>query len=263
MEITIENKSGAPFYVYGFNFGAPSSVQPVGRGNPLENEDQLNFQLQSNPKMRIYFSANKLTQSIEKGSAPDPFNFYVDGSIMYSFIEYNYESQDSRYTIDLSYIDEYSYPITLKFANVGSYEGCVEGCVEGFEYGFKSLQNVITELNKQNNYTWSALAWPLTNVKTRWDQYPNDIHRIVGPNKIWAAETNEKYKIGPWVPTSYLAFINDLPETGTQLFGSNTTNWNGWETFNATHSPSPSTTGYVQALHKTAISSFDNLKLTH
>ncbi len=248
MEITIENKSGASLYVYGFNYGRLASAQPVNDGNLLGNNDQLTFPLQPNPQMRIYFSAHKLTESIEKGSAPDPFNINSDGKIMYSFIEYDYEQQKARYTIDLSYIDEFSYPITVQFTNVGSYKGCVEG----FEYGFTKLQHVIAALGQQNDYPWSALVWPLTNVKTRWGQYPDGIYRIIGPNKVWAAETNDKYKIGPWEPESYLPFIKDLPQAGNQLFGSSTTNFSGWKNLVATDSPSPSDTGYVKALHKAA-----------
>ncbi len=248
MEITIENQSGEPIYVYGFNYGTPTSAQPVGDGNPLADQGQLNYSLEPNPKMRVYFSHQILSESVEIGKAPDPFNIHVDGSIMYTFIEYDYEPASSQYTIDLSYIDAFSYPVTLTFTNVGNYQGCIEG----FEYGFKSLQDVVTALGNQGDYDWSALVWPLTDVKTRWDQYPNGIYRIIGPNKSWGGQTDDQYKIGPWVPTSYLGFLNSLPKEGNQLFGSTTTNWDGWQNLTQAASPSPSDTGYVQALHNAA-----------
>ncbi|MCP3965760.1 MAG: hypothetical protein GY750_03910 [Lentisphaerae bacterium] len=246
--VTISNQSNRPIYVYDFNYGTPASVQPVTKGNPLDKGKSLTLNFQPNPKMRIYFSDKPLAESLEKGQAPDPFNINVDGAVMYSFVEYNYEPGYSRYTFDLSYIDEYSYPVTVMFTNIGNYNGCQDG----FEYGPQKMSAITTQLENQTDYKWNALIWPLTNVKTRWGQYPNGIYRVAGPNKVWAAETTDKYKIGPWVPSTYLDFILSLPKAGTKLFSTDT-NWNGWQNWNASHTPSPSGTGYVKALHKAAI----------
>ncbi|QSH40580.1 hypothetical protein P0136_12525 [Lentisphaerota bacterium ZTH] len=245
--ITLWNKSNRPIYVYNFNYGAPTSVQPITGGAPLSNGVPLTIQLQPNPKMRIYISDKKLEKSLEKGIAPDPFNPAYDGAIMYSFVEYNYEPSNSRYTFDLSYIDEYSQPVTVKFSNVGSYGGCQEG----FEYGFTKLSSVIDQLKKQTDYSWKKLVWPLTNAKGKWPPpYPDNIFRVVGPNKVWAASPNNILQ--PWVPITYQPFVNSLPANGAQLFSS-VTNWNGWQYWDASHIPSPSNTGYVKALHAAAI----------
>ena len=94
--------------------------------------------------------------------------------------------------------------------------------------------------------------WPETKVKTRWGQYPDNIYRVIGPNTVWAAETNDQYKIGPWEPDSYLPFVTRLPQAGNQLFDSHNTNFSGWKNLEATDIPSPSDTGYVKALHNAA-----------
>jgi hypothetical protein len=271
--ITIVNNSGNPVYVYDWDMSlSPSvAVSPVTGGNPLAGKGStlsLTMQKASKPSVaarRIYISDKELNKSLnnpQSPAMPDPFNYNVDATVQYSFVEYNYDdpsnpASSKSYTIDLSYIDEYSYPVTVKFSNVGTYTGCVEG----HEYGLTSILNVKKELKLLSppvqgaEYAWNALIWPDT-VNCQWNSssYPVGMVRVIGPNKVWSENPGNSIT-GPWVPDSYLPFIQSVPKTGNQLFGgqtSGTNNWNGWESWNYTHIPSPSNTGYVKALHSAA-----------
>ncbi|KZM48877.1 hypothetical protein [Labrenzia sp. OB1] len=241
----ISNQSGKDLYVYDFNYGSKSKVKPLG-GGPLKKNDTLSLKLEPDAEQRIYFAGQRLKESLEKDVAPDPFNLGVDGSVMFSFAEYNYDPGNDRYTVDLSYIDVFSYPVTILFSDLGTYKGAVAG----HEYGPKSLKSILKELGEQKDYDWSALIWPLKHVKTQWGQFPNGIHRVIGPNTAWQGELPDN-KIGPWVPTSYKSFFSSLPKSGTQLFSSES-NWSGWQSLTQSTAKSPSDTGYVKAMHAAA-----------
>lgn len=83
-----------------------------------------------------------MSESIEKGVGPDGGNPFVDGDVMWSFVEYFWEPGANRYTFDLSYIDEFSYPVTVKFSDVGGYNGAVEG----HEYGPKKVSSLVAKM---------------------------------------------------------------------------------------------------------------------
>jgi len=275
--ITIVNNSGKPVYVYDWDMSLDTAiaVSPVTGGNPLQSAEAgkggtllLTMQKAHRPSVaarRIYLSDKELNNSLNnqsKPAMPDPYNYHVDATVQYSFVEYNYNDPSTHasansYTIDLSYIDEYSYPVTLKFINVGTYTGCVEG----HEYGLTSILKVKEELKSLSPpvngaaYAWDALIWPEI-VKCQWNSssYPVGMVRIIGPNKVWSENPGNSIT-QPWVPDSYLPFIQSLPSKGNQLFGGqtdSTNNYNGWEYWNHTHNPSPSNTGYVKALHAAA-----------
>jgi hypothetical protein len=239
VQFTIKNATQDTLYVYNYPFAEQIATQPI----TLLPTKTLQLTLLTNPEMRIYFSNTRLTNTIEQGKAPDAFNYYSDATATYSFMEYLYEPLSSRYTVDLSYIDEYSYPITVHFSNVPS---TYTGCESGFEYGFTSLTAVKAALKNQTDYQWNALIWPAT-VNTVWNNgdYPANMDRIIGPNKVWPSSGN-------WVPDSYNAFLTSLPPDGNQLFGAGNTNWGGWQTLAENSTPSPSGTGYVKALHSAA-----------
>lgn len=271
--ITIINNSGKPVYVYDWDMSLDTAiaVPPVTGGNPLNSSEagtggtlSLTMQKAHKPSVaarRIYISDKELNNSLNnqsKPAMPDPYNYHVDATAQYSFVEYNYNDPSSHasinsYTIDLSYIDEYSYPVTLKFTNVGPYTGCVEG----HEYGLTSISKVKEALKSFSppvngaEYAWDALIWPRI-VKCQWDSesYPVGMVRIIGPNKVWSENPGSTIT-QPWVPDSYLTFIQSLPNQGAQLFDS-ISNFNGWENWKYAHNPSPSNTGYVKALHSAA-----------
>jgi len=245
-QFTVSNQTGADLYIYDFNYSTPAAVTPLG-GGPVPSAGSLSVTLQPTAERRLYFAAKRLSESLELGVAPDPFNSGIDGSVMFSFAEYNYEPANSRFTFDLSYIDVFSYPVTVQFSNLGTYTGAVAN----HEYGPTSLSEIETQLGAQTDYDWSALVWPLTNVVTKWPpQFPNGIRRVIGPNKAWQGELADG-SIGPWVPTTYEAFFSSLPKSGSQLFGSQT-NWQGWQDLTQSATPSPSSTGYVAAMHAAA-----------
>jgi hypothetical protein len=239
IQFTIHNATQDTLYVYNYPFKEQIATQPI----TLPPSKTLQLPLQTNSEMRLYFSNRRLTNTIEQGKAPDVFNYYSDATATYSFMEYLYEPLSSRYTVDLSYIDEYSYPVTVNFSKVPS---TYTGCQSGFEYGFSSLSSAKAALKQQTDYRWDALIWP-AQVVTVWNNgdYPQNMDRIIGPNKVWPSSGN-------WVPDSYAAFLTSLPLDGNQLFGAGTTNWVGWQNLAENSNPSPSATGYVKALHSIA-----------
>jgi hypothetical protein len=239
VQFSIKNATPDTLYVYNYPYHEQIATQPTS----LPAGQTIQLTLLTNPEMRIYFSNTPLSDTIEKGTAPDAFNYYSNATATYSFMEYLYEPASSRYTVDLSYIDEYSYPITVTFSDVPS---SYTGCQAGFEYGFTSLTAVKNALQQQTDYQWDALIWP-AKVNTVWNSadYPANMDRIIGPNKVWPCSGN-------WVPDSYQAFLTSLPRDGSQLFSSTYTNWSGWQTLAGNSDPSPSATGYVKALHSAA-----------
>jgi hypothetical protein len=280
--LTIVNNSGNPVYVYDWDMSLanPVPISPVTGGNPLNSMKdgkggtlELTMQKASRPSVaarRIYISDKELNESLNKHNpdpkkqppaAPDPYYYYYDATAQYSFVEYNYNdpstpTSSNSYTIDLSYIDEYSYPVTLKFSNVGTYTGCVEG----HEYGFTSMvsvKNALKAISPPVNgaeHAWDALIWPdIVKCEYNSEDYPHGMVRIIGPNKVWSENPGSTVKA--WVPDSYLPFIQSLPNTGHQLFGgtaASTSNYAVWEKYTSTDNPSPSNTGYVKALHSVA-----------
>lgn len=242
--ITIFNNTASDVYVYNFNYGSPATVKPIGDA-ALASQKSLQLNLSETDQMRIYVSNKRLVNSLENKTtpcAPDPFNSNLDGEVLYSFAEYTYGS--SQYTIDVSYINEFSFPLTLKFTNVPS----GVNAQEGYEYGFTSLAAVATALKSHTDYSWDKLIWP-AKPKTTWTPYyPDNMKRIIGPVNAWQQQlASPKSPIGPWEPDSYKDFIDSLPQDGTQLFTSES-NWKGWNNETAL----PASTGYVKALHAAA-----------
>ncbi len=268
-EITIKNSSNKGVYIYNYSYGTHEKTTPINDGSPLASGDSVQLPLLPRDKMRIYFASEKLSKSIESdaGAPPDPFNYHSDATVMYSFVEYNGKPDPGHpdtYVINLSWIDEYSFPITLRFNKD------VQGVKANTECGIKSLSGVKKALKDQTDYNWSALIWPMpppddNYAKTIWDTeaYKINIYRIIGPNKVWG-QTNKEHtdKLdGNWVPSSYGEFVAEdggLQTDGHQLFGgtdSSTTNWNVWQNNDVNKTPNPSKTGYVKALKEASINS--------
>lgn len=252
---TITNKSGFSVYIYDWDTSASPAKKtlPVQGADPLANGNSIKLSMQTVSNSgrggrRIYVSANELSQSLQGGppsnkpATPDAFTPWYDGGVMYSFLEYLYEPGNDRYTVDLSYIDEFSYPITIKFSGDSSFSGYEEN----FEYGFKSLSEVKTALTKQSStYPWGNLVWPKDNPsnpgKAKW---PKGIYRVIGPNKVW---TSDSFGLSAYAPNPYHGFVKILPYNGKQLFKIKT-NFDGWR-FSTSE---PELTGYVKALHSAA-----------
>ena len=248
MQISINNYSGYSVYIYDVDLSdkAPTSALSLSDGDKMS----ITLQTTKNPTAtvgrRIYVSNTRLS-TIEKnggGLLPDGYCPWNDGKAMFSFAEYNYEPANNRYTIDLQYIDEYSFPLTIKFSNVGKYPGCQEN----FEYGLTSFSNIANALKKQSSY-WYDLVWNTDNPASPIDAgWPKGIYRIIGPNKVWTSQSSGGASgLSGYAPNSYQSFANEYPFNGDQLFQSST-NFDGWRfTTNL-----PSNTGYVKALHSVA-----------
>ncbi len=256
VQFTVNNATSKTIYVYNYPSGTPEITTPytLSAGKSLQLPLRPNDQSRP-PLMRIYIADARLSNSIEKGKAPDPFNYGSDAAVLDSFAEYTYEPEKSRYTVDVSYVDEFSYPLTVKFSDVpDSYTGCVDN----FEYGFTSLATVKENLRKQADYRWDALIWP-AQVETYWDngKYPPNMDRIIGPSKVWgmpndrAKSHDDQHKDRPWVPFSYDAFYDSLPSKGMQLFNTISNN-DGWQSMTFRDNPGPLYTGYTKALHLAA-----------
>ncbi len=249
--LQISNNSGHDVYVYDWDttLSPAVGITPLTDANPLKNGDSFSLPMKevANPKIkdgrRIYFANQRLNNSLErKGTGlapamPDAFTPWYDGDKMYSFVEYLYEPAQSRYNIDLSYIDDFSYPVTIKFS------GCsYVGFEENFEYGFTSLDSAVNALKEQATYSWGSLVWPTNDpsnpLKYAW---PKNIYRIIGPNKVW---TSQSFGLSGYAPDSYKNFVSSLPFNGTQLFDTQG-NFAGWQNLVS----EPSSTGYVKALH--------------
>ena len=256
--IIIQNKSGNTIYVYNYD-----TVSKLKIAEPIKVDDgkTIPLTLELKDKMRIYFANARLSGSIEKdGIAPDCFNVDRDALVMYSFVEYNYSTRPF-YTFDLSYIDEYSYPVTVTFTNVPPKTPEKDyRCKDAFEYGIMSLSAVKNALNNRGDYEWGALVWPDQAI-TSWnpERYKDKkIFRVVGPNKLWPLQDdgNEFGGVGPWVPTSYIPFVKSLSrdkyDLGFKDKDGNITNWLGWQNLTRDDITSPSKSGYVEALHSAA-----------
>ena len=126
----------------------------------------------------------------------------------YSFLEYALYPADGgyEYTIDVSYIDEWSLPIQTKFTlNGADWTGAKSGKL----YGFNDFDTVVSQLTAAGG-PYKDLVW---SGATPWDpQPPSSVKRIVGPDKVWTAQSNEpvsnfNMNVTGWVPASYSTFV--------------------------------------------------------
>lgn len=251
--VTIVNKSGHPLYVYDFDQSNQTLQQSKELSTGVIGEScELPMYPRAKPQINaghsIYFSPSPLN-SFARGVQPDPFNPTNDGNTMFSFVEYDFEGP--QYTIDVSYIDVFSYPITFKFS------AAVQGNCEGppFEYGPTSFSAIAQALKAQGS-PWNDLIWqdPIPDPKNPQQYIPNNrgnfkwnkgIYRIVGLSKLWTYSPEPP----PQVPNNYVTFYDTYKPNGTDLFHT-TGNNNGWQTFtDTTNNGAILHTGYVKALH--------------
>lgn len=85
---TIRIATKETLYVYNYPHKKGIPTQPV----TLAPSGTLRLPFKTNPEMRVYFDDRALSNTIEKGKAPDPFNYYSDATAKYSFVEYLYET---------------------------------------------------------------------------------------------------------------------------------------------------------------------------
>lgn len=248
----------------------PVSIGPVSiaAGSSAPVTLSVNNGAPGSAANRIYIVTDPgFTLPVTPTSGVDPFyppGFPAGDSFQnYSFVEYNLypATGGNQYTIDTSYIDEWSLPIQMKFTLNGS---SWTGAVDGKTYGFSDFDTVVNQLNAAGA-PYSDLMWSGTNP---WDpQPPSTVQRIIGPDKVWTQQSNEpasnfNMNVTGWVPTSYQNFVQSgfyqgpnqqtvypYAYNGTQLSGTSQTNFDFWR-YSVT---GPSSTPYAIALRTAAI----------
>ena len=287
--ITVHNKSLQTIWVYNLtNTGdyaipatpwstsptaPPDWVGPVSilAGSSAPVTLSVNNGPAGSPGNRIYIVEGTagFTLPITPTSGVDPFyppGFPADDSFLnYSFVEYNLYPATTGggnwYTIDTSYIDEWSLPVQMTFTINGA---AWTGAVDGKTYGFNDFDTVVSQLTAAGG-PYSDLV---SSGASPWDpQPPSTVARIIGPDKVWAQQFNEpasniNMNVTGWVPASYSDFVqygsylNANQQTvypyaynGTQLSGTSQTNFDFWR-YNVT---GPASTPYAIALRTAAI----------
>jgi hypothetical protein len=181
--VNIVNLSGVPLHIYDTGSANWQAIV-LQDGKTLSNH-----QLATATVRRIWF----VSEDVAAGTQPSPF-----GDAAFSFVEYTVN--DQGLTIDNSYVDYFSYPVTLKFNT-----DCNGKCVKDFEYGFKSLDKVVNALK---NVSTPAAPWDKLVYK---DYGSKKINRVFAPSFVWSS-------VKSTLPTDLLTFYNAFPPEGTQLF---------------------------------------------
>ena len=213
----IHNQSGATLYVYDYDYANSTLVRQTTVGS---GQTQPFAMHPNTPEMRIYFSHQPMTFA----HAPDPFNPQNNGDIQFSFFEYNYTQNLGTYTADISFVDVFSFPMTIQFDNPEN---------AGRIWGITNIDSVISQLTAQGSF-WPDLVW----------RKDNNFFRIVGPNNAWAAPP----AASKLTPQSILNFNTACPKEGTNLYPP-TINWTGWQDSTTL----PLQTGWVKALHAASL----------
>lgn len=227
--ITIHNSSGQTIWVYNLttsaNYSIPAGFQPVAvqAGDTTTVTLALGTAPAGSPENRIYIvqGTSGFTLPVSSPGGVDAFNPTAPSAgnsfANYSFLEYNYYAANGghQYTIDTSYIDEWSLPIQLQFhLNGASWSGAQDGKT----YGFNDFDTVVSQLTAAGG-PYGELVWSGT---TPWSPYPpSTVSRIIGPDKVWAQQSTEpadniNMNNSGWVPVSYQDFVQ---------FGSSTTSY--------------------------------------
>ena len=226
---------------------------------------------------RIYIvEGSQFTLPVTPTSGIDPFyppGFPGNDAFQnYSFVEYSFYQDGTypnTYTIDVSYIDEWSLPIQTKFTIPT--EADWTGAVSGRTYGFSDFDTVVSQL--------TAAGGPYPNLVSSGTspygpQPPASLNRIIGPDKVWTQQSLEPttppsaYNFNMnntgWVPASYQNFVQygfppcntgcgstnyTYAYNGTGVSGTAQTNFDFWRYQITT----PGATPYPIALRTAAI----------
>jgi len=233
---------------------APLSSAPVtlavGTGSP------------GSPENRIYIvsGASGISLPVDATSGIDAFNPTAatagNSFLNYNFLEYYLYPGDGgyEYTIDTSYIDEWSLPIQFKFTKNGANWS---GAVDGTTYGFKDYDTVVNQLTAAGG-VYSDLVW---SGSTPWGPQPPDtISRIIGPDKVWSQQSfeppsNFNMNSTGWVPESYQNFVQGTVSGYTNPYAYNGTLYSSTGNFNFWKDSvnGPASTPYPIALRTAAI----------
>lgn len=275
--ITLHNNTNGPIWVYNLttsgDYSIPASFTPVevASGSPTTVTLAPGTGAADAAKNRIYIVEGQsgFSLPVVSSSGVDAFNptAATEGNsfLNYSFIEYNLYAANggSQYTIDTSYIDEWSLPIQMKFTLNGADWA---GAVNGKTYGFNDFDTVVSQLKAAGNSgtPYNNLVW---SGSTPWGpQPPTTVSRMIGPDKVWTQQSfeppaNVNMNQTGWVPTSYQNFVQygsyvpkgqqtpvyPYAQDGTQY--SKSGNFNFWK-YEVT---APASTPYPIALRTAAV----------
>ncbi len=218
--ITVHNDSATTIWVYNLttsgDYSIPADFQPVAipAGGSAPVTLAAGTGPLGTPENRIYFVEGEqgLDLPVVSPGGIDAFNptAATAGTSFrnYSFIEYfSYSAATGdQYTIDVSYIDEWSLPVQFEFTVNGA---DWTGAVSGKTYGFKDYDTVASQLRAAGG-PYGDLIW---SGSTPWvPQPPATVHRIIGPDKVWSQQSTEpaanvNMNVTGWVPTSYQDFV--------------------------------------------------------
>lgn len=219
--ITIHNNSAQTLWIYNLpnsgDYSIPSDFQPVSitQGLSAPVTLALGTGAPGSPKNRIYIveGTSGFTLPVQANSGVDAFNPTAPSEgnsfLNYSFVEYFLypTASGNQYTIDVSYIDEWSLPVQTQFTlNGASWTGAVDGQI----YGLKDFDTATSQLGATGAQPYGDLVW---SGQSPWTpQPPSTVSRIIGPNRVWTAqslepESNWNMNNTGWVPSSYQNFV--------------------------------------------------------
>ena len=222
--ITIHNNTASTLWVYNLpnsgDYSIPSDFQPVSivQGQSAPVTLALGTGPVGSPKNRIYLveGTTGFTLPVDATSGVDAFNPTApsvgNSFANYSFVEYFLypTATGNQYTIDVSYIDEWSLPVQTQFTlNSAAWTGAVNGKI----YGFKDFDTVTGQLGATGAQPYGDLVWSGLSPWGPYPEPPGSVSRVIGPNKVWTAQslqppaTNWNMNSVGWVPTSYQNFV--------------------------------------------------------
>ncbi|MCX2929770.1 pentapeptide repeat-containing protein [Mycobacterium sp. CVI_P3] len=266
--ITIHNSSGQTIWVYNLttsgNYSIPAGFTPVQvqAGDTTAVTLAVGTAAAGSPENRIYIVEGSagFTLPVSSPGGVDAFNPTAptagNSFDNYSFLEYNYYAVNGgyQYTIDTSYIDEWSLPIQLQFHLNGA---DWSGAQDGKTYGFNDFDTVVNQLTTAGG-PYADLVWSGT---TPWSPYPPaTVSRIIGPDKVWTQQSTEpasniNMNNTGWVPASYQDFVQYGSVAGSYPYAYNGTQYStdGNFTFWKTSVSGPGSTPYPIALRTAAV----------
>ncbi len=236
--ITVHNNSDKKIWVYNLPTSGVYSIAADFVPVAIEKSSSAAVTLAvgtgapGTPENRIYIVEGDagFTLPVDSPSGIDAFNPTAvtagNSFLNYNFLEYFlYPANGSyEYTIDTSYIDEWSLPIQYKFTIPHGAEWT--GAKSGATYGFNDFDTVVSQLTAAKG-PYQDLVW---SGGTPWaPQPPPTIKRIIGPDKVWTAQSqqppaNIHMNKSGWVPTSYQDFVqygptsSEDPEAGSTAY---------------------------------------------
>jgi hypothetical protein len=266
--ILIHNSSGQTIWVYNLptsgNYSIPAGFNPVSvqAGHTTKVTLALGTAPAGSPENRIYIvqGSSGFTLPVNSPGGVDAFNPTAPSAgnsfLNYSFVEYNYYAANGgyQYTIDTSYIDEWSLPIQVQFHLNGT---SWSGAQDGKTYGFNDFDTVVSQLTAAGG-PYADLVWSGT---TPWSPYPPaTVSRIIGPDKVWAQQstepsTNINMNNSGWVPTSYQEFVQYAATASSSPYAYNGTQYSaeGNFAFWMNSVSGPASTPYPIALRTAAV----------